>query len=288
MAPEPTMQPSPDKGKARAIPSDEPTENTPLLGAPSASQSSVYNGSLVPPTDSSTPRLSLRKKLAFVFFYTLAICIGIFIILGCLAWSYAAKVSNIDPDDVIRNALVYDEVKRIDVLDFSQGGRIRVKLEGRLGIDAGSIVDVNSDPEEDGVFQSLWKALGRWGIEKMEEVTVIIPGITIRSASNPFVVLAYVEAQPITLPLTVNPPPDLSWLTDIKTEVLVTPNDDPQALLDFAKQSWKKGSVDSRVHMDSVTVQGGTLKERGWRRRLDKRFSNIDIVIRIPRKYRDF
>ncbi|RDB17180.1 hypothetical protein Hypma_001825 [Hypsizygus marmoreus] len=266
----------PGKGKRRA---DDATEHTPLLtnGAPSS-----YSDEHA----SATPELStrtLRSRLTFIFLISLSFCVLIFVILALLAWSYAAKASRVSPDDVLHNAMVFEGPQQVDVLNLTSSGELWINVDARMGMNAGSIIGVNTDREDD-ILQYFWKALGRWGVRSLDRVSVTLSRIDITSQHNSSVVLASITTQPFLIPLTADPPKDLSWLTNVSTLVLIRPTNDTSALLDLLRESWRHGSVDVVADVGHVLVKGGGLNERGWRDALHKEYSNVrtSIGLRIP------
>lgn len=125
-----------DKGKSRAFTApDADTERTPLLASqlePPPEQST----SQLPTSEARHTRRSLASRLTIVFFLTLGICVIGFIIIGLLAYSYASRASS-HSDEVLDRGLVVREPFHVDVLNTTQQGGIWVKLEARLGVNAG-------------------------------------------------------------------------------------------------------------------------------------------------------
>lgn len=150
-----------DKGKRRA---KDPTERTPLLFN-GTSQASYYDERTAVAQEVSTRRL--RSWLTVVFLTSLALCILLFVAAALLAWTYASKISTSSPEDIVQNALVSHGPESVDIINVTSTGEIWVKVEARLGVDAGSVIGVNSDTHQDGFFTEnleVFGAVGGWEI----------------------------------------------------------------------------------------------------------------------------
>ncbi|KAF8237573.1 hypothetical protein L208DRAFT_1388954 [Tricholoma matsutake] len=264
-----------DKGKRRA---KDPTERTPLLFN-GTSQASYYDERTAVAQEVSTRRL--RSWLTVVFLTSLALCILLFVAAALLAWTYASKISTSSPEDIVQNALVSHGPESVDIINVTSTGEIWVKVEARLGVDAGSVIGVNSDTHQDGFLRRTWKSLGRWGVGRLEQVTVSLSAIDIVSGVEPSIILTSIEAQLITLPLTTNPPSDGSWLTPVSTILLVQPTNDTGVLLRFMRKSWRQGSLDLRVDVGRASIRGGSLEESSWRSKLHKELFNVRTLVRV-------
>ncbi|KAJ3841451.1 hypothetical protein EV361DRAFT_192544 [Lentinula raphanica] len=260
------------KGKARAI-----NERTPLLA--SASSSSVRS------TEESTPPLRRRfgLRLACIFLTTLLICLCALAIIVILAWSYSSRASDMSPEDILHKALVVQGPDRLDVLNVSFSNGIWVNVEGRIGLDAGSVVGVNPEAG-DGVLDKIWKSLGRWGVRNLETVSVWTSTINITTRSDPPVFLATVDLPPLQLPLTVDPPADHTWLQHFSAPVHIKPTPKTSDLLHFAQESWKNGQVLVHTEMDTVDVRGGELASSSWKSRLHRELSDVKTAfsLKVP------
>ncbi len=258
-----------DKGKRRAT---EPTERTPLL------VSSLSHHEALPTTDSV--RL-LRKRLTTVFLVSLSVCIVVFGILAALALSYASRASSLDPETVIHQ-LTFSGPDGIDVLNFSQAG-IWLNMRGKVGVDAGKVIGVASDPE-DGLFRFLWKAFGRWSVRTLDKVTVNMTIVRITPDDNFTESLIDLDIPPLELPLTVDPPDDKSWLTPLSMPVFVRPTSNSTLLLGFLKKSWRTGKISIHVHVGQAIIRGGALEEVDWRNKLSRKLSNTHTSINMKRE----
>ncbi|KAF7366892.1 hypothetical protein MSAN_00947900 [Mycena sanguinolenta] len=258
-----------DKGKRRA---EDPTERTPLLGSGSSSST----------LDDPPPNLARRRlfsKLITVFLSTLVISILICVALALLAWSYASPASHVSPDDILKEGLVFEGPDRVDVLNISWSGGLWVNVEARVGFDAGSVIGVNSSPDDgDGLFKDIWKSIGRWGIRRLDRVSVNMSTISLTAGS---VVLATVEPTPVEVPLTADPPSDSTWLTHISTPLLIRPTSNISALAHFVREAWRDGSAAVRADVGSVEVRGGALGEESWRSIIHSALSNVQTALRI-------
>ncbi|KAJ7450789.1 hypothetical protein FB451DRAFT_1146099 [Mycena latifolia] len=265
------VPPAIDKGKRRA---EDPTERTPLLGSHS---SSVEDG----PPEPTVVRRRLISKLTTVFLASLIITVLTAVALGLLAWSYASRASNVSTDDILKDGLVFEGPDRVDVLNITWSGGLWVNLEARMGFDAGAVIGVNASPDGDGFLQNVWKALGRWGVRTLDRVSVNMTTISLTSQSNPSVVLATIEPTPVVVPLTANPPSDLTWLTHISIPLLIRPTSNASALIHFVREAWRDGSAAVKADVGHVDVRGGALSESSWRSILHSELSNIRTALRI-------
>ena len=267
------------KGKGRA---EDLTERTPLLfDRTEISQAASYDVDERTSTAPDLPTHRLRSRLTVVFLTSLILCIFLFVVAALLAWSYAAKVSTASPGEVVQNALVFHGPESVNVMNTTSTGGVWVKVEARLGVDAGSVLGVNSDSNEDSFPRSLWKSLGRWGVGRVKQVSISLARIDIRSDAEPSVVLASLEAQPMTLPLTTNPPQDKSWLTPMTIILLIQPTNDTKTLVHFLRQSWQQGSFAIRVDVERTSIRGGSLDENSWRSKLRKDLFNVRTFLHV-------
>ncbi|KAF9457903.1 hypothetical protein BDZ94DRAFT_1227248 [Collybia nuda] len=262
-----------DKGKGRA---PGPTENTPLLNPGSSS----YLGDHT--TTPETTRRRLRSKLTWVFLVSLIICIVGFIIVALLAFSYAAKVSHTSPDNLAKNALIF-RPDRIDALNTTSKGEIWIKVDGRMGIDVGSVMGLRRDPMWlESIPIRVWKAIGRWGVRRMNRVSVTLSAIHIASEHDPSNALASIITYPVSVPLSADTFYDLSWLSSVSLLVLVQPTSDTAAILHFLQDSWRRGSVALRVDVERAAVRGGGLHETSWRNFIRGEVSNVRASMHLP------
>jgi hypothetical protein len=261
-----------DKGKGRAE-SPSTDERTPLLASPSAASND-------PESSSSTQqgrRRSLRSQLTFVFLFSSAFGIILLVVVTLIAYSYVAKASHVAPDD-IRRALVFQGPDRVDVLNVTKEGGIWMRVEGRVGLDVGVLIDVNSVPE-DTVWDSIVKSIGRWGVKRIDKVTVDLEAIQIFPESDKSFPLASVDTPPVQLSLITNPPAE--WLTPISIPILIHPTKDTAALANFMQHSWSDGIVAVQASIASARVRGGGLGDNDWRSGFTFVREDIQTAIRI-------
>ncbi|KAJ8095298.1 hypothetical protein PM082_010521 [Marasmius tenuissimus] len=238
-----------NKGKGRA---SEPSERTPLLGQTS-SEAATEEDAL---STTVNTRGSLRAILLRVFLVSLLFCVVAFVIAALLTWSYVSRTSGLSPDAILHEAVVFEGPRRINILNTTWSDGMWVEVEGRVGVDAGSVVGVNRDPSGDAFFEDVWKSFGRWGINELHQVSVKTSTIDIRSHHDLTTVLASIEIPPLELPLTVNPPADHSWLSPISTPVFIRPTHNTSALMQFVRESWKLGTVSVRADLADLDVKG--------------------------------
>jgi hypothetical protein len=259
-----------DKGKRRA---QDPTERTPLLGSSSRAED----------LDTTTPFNShrrLRSQLTTVFLVSLSICIMSFVIVALFAWSFASKASHLTPEDIINQHLVLVGPNHVDILNITDDGGIWLNVGGQIGLDAGSAIGIGSDPE-DGLFTDLWKAVGRWGVHRLERVSVHLSTVTILPEHDPHATLMAIDIPPIELPLTVDPPRDTSWLTHISTPVHFQVTTNTTLLLQFLKDSWLRGSLAVSTNVGQAYIRGGSLNSDTWRSMFHSTLTNIRTSIHM-------
>ena len=262
------------KGKARAL-GGEPTEQTPLLPASSISVSSTHH--LQDPPNHAR---RLCSRIITVFLVSFSFCIIAVLVVIFVIYSYRSRASNVSPEEIIQRALVVKGPDWINVLNTTSDGSVWIEVNGRVGLDAGDIVGVHNE-ERDGIFQYLWKSIGRWGIHQLDRVTVNVSTIHVTSQYNSSDILASIVASSIEVPLTANPPRDLSWLTPVSLPLLIRPTKDVGTLLRFVRNSWKQGVIDVLTSVDTAQVWGGGVNDRGWRRAFSVRHSNIETAVHI-------
>ncbi|KAK7061020.1 hypothetical protein VNI00_000755 [Paramarasmius palmivorus] len=226
-----------DKGKGKA--QAEPTERTPLLGSASAGGSS----SEVDNTSFSHPRRNIRSTLLNVFLGTLLLCIVAFLVVALLTWTYVSRTADLSPEEVLQRAVVFEGPKKVSVLNTTWTEGMWVNVEGRMGVDAGSVVGVNSDPEGgDSFVRNIWKSFGRWGIEGLHEVTLAarIFNASLNTANSRY-------GGPYTL----------------------------------CREAWRLGYVAVRAEIADVDVQGGRLKGSSWRHMLRRKMDDVKASVKL-------
>ncbi|KAI0265341.1 hypothetical protein BC834DRAFT_825103 [Gloeopeniophorella convolvens] len=265
-----------DKGKARAEP-QEPTEETPLLASRSFTSPTSDDDFL---ETTSTSRRSLLSTLTTVFLVALSASVLLVLLLFFLAYSYAAKASHVSNDVLLDKALAFRGPDAINVLNITEHGEIWLKVDGRIGLDAGSLIDVKPDPY-DGIWIDTWKAIGRWGIRRLDAVSVILSSVNITSQDDHTAPLATIEVPPLQVPLTADPPSSLSWLTPVSIPVHIRPSHNGSAWLKFARESWRQGYVVARATTDRATIVGGTPGSGGWRNALKVERPDVTVGLRM-------
>lgn len=278
------------KGKCRAPPEDLPSERTPLLG-PSGqhSSSAVAGGFDVPTLDAESHRRRRRHRLLArllsVFLGTLGICIIAALVLVALAHSYEERVETALKSGALDRSLVWRGPDRIDILNATEG-KVWLLVDVRAGVDAGYAVDTVIGYDEGWSswirLPSLQRALGRWAVRQVGEMTVTVDGITMLAGER---FLADVTLPTITLPLTAEAPDDPSWLTHLSLPLQIRITQNVSDLADFARESWANGYVSGYVAVDRVSVYGGEEDENSWRRKLQTIQHDVRIPARIKSKY---
>ena len=268
------------KGKSRATNHQESTESTPLLASRSHdSLSDDDDGDDdIEPTSQSNP--TLVSTLTTVFLITLSISILLVLLLLSLAYSYAAQAFHISDDDILNNSLVLHGPDAIDILNISRHGDVWLRLDGRVGFDAGAIIGVKPD-NDDNLWLGAWKAIGRWGIRNLDTVSLSLSSINITSQYDPATLLTSIASPPFQIPLTADPPDDLSWLIPMSVPVHIRPSKNVTAWLNFARESWRSGYVVAQATISHADIRGGPWEWRTWRSALRLSRSNLTFGLRM-------
>lgn len=276
-----TEERSVDKGKARADPS-EWTERTPLLGTTSGSFSPHHPVALIGANSTPPHRQTLLAKLLSVFLVTLSLCIIAFVFVALILYSYASRTSGLSPQDLVQRALVLQGPDRLDVLNITKSGDIWLRIDGKLGLDAGAAIGVNTQ-DSDSLLSDLWKSIGRWSIHRLDRISVNTTLIRISSPNGDL--LANISVPPLELPLTANPPQDQTWLTPLSLPVLLQPTKDIRTLARFATDSWRDGVLTVFASVNQTVVTGGQVGETGWRKFLRVVRSDVSSIVSIKSMY---
>jgi len=149
------------------------------------------------------------------------------------------------------------------ILNITDDGGIWLNVGGQIGLDAGSAIGIESD-SEDGLLTDLWKAVGRWGVHRLDRVSVQLSTITILPEHDPHAALMTIDIPPIELPLTVDPPRDTSWLTHFSTPVHFQVTTNTTLLLQFLKDCWLHGSLEVSTNVGQAYIRGGSLDSDTW------------------------
>ncbi|KAH9974491.1 hypothetical protein BGW80DRAFT_1559977 [Lactifluus volemus] len=268
-----------NKGKARAVNgcNQEPTETTPLLPHQSYV---IHTDDDNLDTTGQSNRSSLLSTLTTVFLTTLFVSILLILLLISLAYSYAAKASQLSDRDILDTGLLFRGPDALDVLNISEHGEVWLRIDGSVGFDAGAIVGVKPD-DRDNFLLDAWKAIGRWGIRNLDVVSITLSSINITSHDDPPTHLASIRTFPFQIPLTADPPDDSSWLTPISLPVHVQPSQNLSTWLNFARESWRHGYVVAQASISRAKLQGGPLRGATWRSSLSTDRSNLTVGLRM-------
>jgi len=197
-----------------------------------------------------------------------------------LAYSYTTRIKLVSSDELLKRAVFVRGPDRLDVLNITDDGGIWVNVDSRVGVDAGAMVGVNSE-DDDGIFRDIWKSIGRWGIRRLDRITLKLTTIHISPQADPSTILASLDTSPMDLPLTTEPPSDSTWLTKVSIPVFIAPTQNTSALLQFMRRSWQDGTVAVQAHVDRLVIQGGSLDDNGWRKMLDQQRLGVHAAIRM-------
>ncbi|KIM30823.1 hypothetical protein M408DRAFT_15275 [Serendipita vermifera MAFF 305830] len=266
------------KGKGRA------TETTPLLS----------NGASTAPTETphedterqqaSHPeerQVALRRTLTNVFLGSLTAIILLLVLGALLVYSYVQRARGVEPDQLVKT-IIFRGPSSVDVVEIKDGGEVVLDIKGLLGVDTDTILGFGDDDgNEDNVFVSLWKDVGRWGVGLLREVTVEMGDLVAYKAhtGDP---LATTHAQQFAVPLTSHPgkPSDSSWLKPISLRVSAQPTQDTDLLQQVVQETWERGLLDLRLELDQVRVKGGNGKGGGWRSMLKVKRNDLATAFR--------
>ncbi|KAL5478543.1 hypothetical protein ACEPAI_2727 [Sanghuangporus weigelae] len=263
------------KGKCRAAP-EEISEATPLLGA---------SQPLIQDDDPSASSFRRRRRLIFllttVFFTTLGLCFLVVLILFLLTYSYSPKLSNSVRDEVLDRAVVTRGPDRVDVLNATEGS-IWVQIDMRVGLDAGTAIDVVLEADKgekvDSGSTAIRRTITRWLAGRLRTVTVSADEASLFSNDR---LIANMTMPTVSVPLTLDAPDDLSWLTNLSFPVLVNVTDNASDLELIAQEAWRSGVLLLSASVRHVHVYGGVKGEDGWRRRLNLTQEIVTIPSRI-------
>ncbi|OBZ76471.1 hypothetical protein A0H81_02995 [Grifola frondosa] len=197
-----------------------------------------------------------------------------------VVYSYRSRASNISPEEILQRALVVRGPDRVDVLNATNDHGVWLMVHGRVGLDAGNVSGVNR-VEGDGILQDVWKSIGRWGIRQLDRVSVDLSTIDVCSRQRPSEILARISTVPLEIPVTANPPRDVTWLTPIALPVLIQPTKNISSLMRFVRDSWKDGTINVQAAVGRALVHGGGLKDEGWRRMFSVSHRDIHTMIQI-------
>lgn len=269
------------KGKRRAIIQDEPTERTPLLGQLAGTSQIPWQ--VVDEAEEATRHSSRRRlwaKLTKVFLVSLLVSIVFLVICALLAWSYAARAAGLTPQDILNKHLVFKGPDKVDILNTTSDGRIWLRVEGRLGLDIGEALGINS-AAEDGALDRIWKGIGRQGVRTLEGVSLNLSTISILPEFDPSQTLAQIDMPPLPVHLSVNPPKDDSWLSPVTVTALVHPTTNATVIGAFLKDAWRRGMFAVRMDVEDVYVRGGLWNKASWRNQFHGKVSNIQASLRL-------
>lgn len=264
------------KGKTKANQPEQTTERTPLLQGESSHGTPLSD--VAADLESAGFRHRLRSTLTLVFFTSLFLCLLTFAVIVLFAYSFASSLSDVSPQDLLDKGIVFEGPSRVNVLNATDGG-IWINVDARVGIDAGSILGVNSEDSE-GTLKDVWRSLGRFGVRLLKTVSAGLSAVYIRSSGQ--ALLGVVSLEPLELPITVNPPHDNSWLTPVSVPLFVQPTNNSSDLAQFITDSWREGVVSAHVVVPTVDIWGGGVKRNNWRSMFKRTEKDLDIQAMVP------
>jgi hypothetical protein len=222
----------------------------------------------------------LHSRLAIVFFTSLGLCVVVLVVLVIAAYSYVTRVAKTDPEELLSRGLVVGKLDRVDVLNVTETGGIWVNVEGRVGLDAGSLIGSDHD-----LWSRILNPIARWGIRMIDHISISLNTINVSSGYDTETALASITTSALSLPLTVAPPNDISWLTPLSVPLLVLPTRNSSAFLHFARDAWKFGAIAAHAYVEKAVVRGGGRDETSWRKKLRVERSHIHANIRVDSKW---
>lgn len=259
------------KGKGRALPTDI-DESTPLLASSSGTEHD--------PQPAPRRRRVVRTLLS-VFLLSLCFCVILILLVALLAYSLGSSASGASPEELIERGLVVRGPDRVDVLRITQEGGIWVQVKGRVGMNAGNVMGINPD-DDDGLLRDWWKSFGRWSVHQVDRVSVNLTTINVTSGDDH---LAFVTLSPLDLPLTVNPPPDDTWLTELSLPVYILPTKNIPTLVKFLRESWQNGTIHVKADVSKAVVRAGSLNDGGWKSWLRVARTHVRSNVRMKSAY---
>ncbi|KAI6145072.1 hypothetical protein BKA82DRAFT_4169754 [Pisolithus tinctorius] len=266
------------KGKSKANAPEQTSERTPLLQG-EASQSTLLSD-IVIDAENAGARHRLRSTLTLVFFTSLFLCLLIFAVIVLFAYSFASTLSDVSPQDLLEKGIVFEGPKRVDVLNATDGG-IWINVNARVGIDAGSILGVNSEDDE-GTLKGAWKSMGRLGVRLIKTVSADLSAVYIYSFTQ--ALLGVVSLEPLELPITANPPSNNSWLTPVSIPLFIQPTNNSSDLAQFVNDSWREGVVSVHAVVPNVDIWGGSVNRNSWRSvlKLSEKDLDVQAMLQLP------
>jgi len=207
-------------------------------------------------------------------------CIAAVLFLLFVAYRYAAKASSVSNDDILYKGLVLSGPDRINLLNVTKDGGVWVKVDGRVGFDAGAIVGVTSD-DTDSLWVHIWKSLGRLGIHTLSDVSVNMTSVEITTQDDPPAFLASINLPLLQIPLTADPPSDHSWLTAMSMLSSSAQLRTPPPGLHSLEKVGHRGYFSAQMSVSRVVVHGGSLQSDGWRHLLALERTGIAAALRM-------
>lgn len=193
-----------------------------------------------------------------------------------IAYTYGSRASTLSPEELQRS-IRFLGPHNLDVVKIDPDGGIWLNVQGKVGVDAGGAMGVNDD-EDDNLILYLWKSFGRWGIHRLDRISVHISTVDVHSGHD---FLANVTLAPLELYLTTNPPPDDTWLNDISIPLYLAPTHNSTAIRRFVRESWRDGFAQVEATTDRALVRGGRIDERSWRTKLRASRSKVQVPMRV-------
>ena len=146
--------------------------------------------------------------------------------------------------------MVFAGPDRMDVRNMTSDV-MWVNVKGRIGLDVGKI--------------GVWK----WVLRRLDKVSVELSTVRISAQSE----LVRVDIPPMDIPLTVDPPNDKSWLTEVEREIRVQVVGNRTVLEEFVRETWSQRFLSVHADVDEVHV--------GWKRIFKHKMENIRTNIRM-------
>ena len=216
---------------------------------------------------------------------TLTLCFIAIITLILLAgFSYAEPATHTAPQALIQQAVVFRGPSHVDITNVTSDSLL-LNVEGAIGINADVLLGLNQ--QQGGRLSRPRTAFGRWLVRRLGSVTVSLSTISIYAPYSrtihavPSTPLFEIQPPTFSLPLTVNPPDDDTWLSPLSLSILVHPAQSNNALLSYAEDALKMRRALVTIEIKSVRVFG----QGSWRSLFSVQRNDLRTVVKYECTY---
>lgn len=279
-----------DKGKARAIEPDLPTESSPLLGSTSQSRSPLHTRSQSPHSPVNHRHAYARTQvqagprtrtsiLYAALIIALSLLAGCILFLALLINSF--RPSNAESDTLQETAFQYAGPDGISIINVTDDG-VLVNVSIRAGINWDQALGIqgwaNEAEKEVAINRGLrgtgaewWESLRRWTAGKMmsrldkRSVEVEIPEQVLILPEHFTTIPLFSVTVPDRVSVPIVPGANTrggeDWLRPMHITALAKPIASTGDLMIFAQKAWEQGEAKVVVGVTKVKV---TLPLTGW------------------------